>query len=433
MRKLKLHWQILIALLLAAGFGSILSVLPETNTLRTSSLEACKFVGVLFTNALKMIVVPVIVPSIVGGMIGLGADRNFGRLGMKTLGYYMTTGLIAILTGLLLVNMIQPGKVSPETAAKITANQDAEQAKKFIETAQDRSMKSFAEVIQRMIPANPVKAATDNGQLLGLIVFSLLLGFGISRLPEAQLDTQRKFWESLLAAVLIVTDLIIRLSPIGVFALILPTVAEVGLETFTPLVKFFFTVILGLGIHAFVTLPIIMKFFGLKPTRHFRAVTPAMLTAFSTASSVSTLPVTMDCVEDRAGVSRRISSFTLPLGATVNMDGTALYECVVVIFIAQFYVVTTGIELGFSQQFLVVLMALLTSIGVAGIPSASLVAILVILRALDLPEESIALILVTDRILDMCRTSVNVFSDTCGAAIIAKTEGETLYPDVSEP
>jgi proton glutamate symport protein len=229
------------------------------------------------------------------------------------------------------------------------------------------------------------------------------------------------------------TDFIIRFSPIGVFALITPIIIETGTDVIMPLAKFFITVVLALGIHAFVTLPIVLKLFGLSPRKHMQAGSPALLMAFSTASSASTLPVTMEAMEKRAGVPKRISSFTLPLGATVNMDGTALYECVVVIFIAQFYSVTSGIALSFGMQFNIVVLALLTSVGVAGIPSASLVAIALILQVVGLPVEAVGIVLVVDRILDMCRTSVNVFSDTCGAAIIAKTEGATdLYENLDE-
>ena len=218
-----------------------------------------------------------------------------------------------------------------------------------------------------------------------------------------------------------ITDLIMRFAPIGVFALVARTVADTGLEAFGPLALFFLTVTLSLATHFLVVLPLLLYFIGgVDPRRHYAAMGAALVTAFSTASSSATLPITMDCVEKNAGVSNRTSSFVLPLGATVNMDGTALYECVAVLFIAQAY----GLELTLGTQFLVVLLALLTSIGVAGIPAASLVAIAVILSAVGLPLEGIGLILAVDRVLDMMRTAVNVFSDSCGAVIIARSEGE---------
>ena len=218
-----------------------------------------------------------------------------------------------------------------------------------------------------------------------------------------------------------ITDLVMLFAPIGVFALVAKVVATTGLDSFRQLALFFVTVVAGLAVHTFVVLPLLLRFVGrVNPLRHYQAMAPAMLTAFSTASSSATLPLTMECVEKRAGVSNRTSSFVLPLGATVNMDGTALYECVAAMFIAQWY----GVQLGFAAQFTVVLLALMTSIGVAGIPAASLVAIVIVLNAVGLPAEGIGLILAVDRVLDMCRTSVNIFSDSCGAVIIARSEGE---------
>jgi len=207
-----------------------------------------------------------------------------------------------------------------------------------------------------------------------------------------------------------------------VFGLVAETVASTGFAAFRPLLLFFITVMLALATHTFIALPLVLKYVAkVPPYRHLKVMAPAMLTAFSSASSSGTLPLTMECVEKGAGVSERTTSFVLPLGATINMDGTALYECVAAIFLAQAY----GLEMTFTTQFTVVLIALLTSIGVAGIPAASLVAITVILTAIGLPVEAIGLLLVTDRILDMCRTSVNIFSDSCGAVVIAKSEKET--------
>jgi Na+/H+-dicarboxylate symporter len=283
-----------------------------------------------------------------------------------------------------------------------------------------------------MVPPNLFEAAADNGQILGIIVISLLVGFFASTLPEHHRATQSAFWESAQALMMKLTDFVIAFAPIGVFGLVTPILVRTGFDLFRPLSLFFLTVLAGLIVHFAFTLGVIMKVIGrFNPLRHYRAMTPVLVTAFSTASSSATLPVTLDAVSD-AGISRRVSSFVLPLGATVNMDGTALYECVVVIFLAQIYGVIGGFELTLIQQFSVALLALLTSIGVAGIPAASLVAIVLILDAVGLPPESVALVWVTDRVLDMCRTAVNVFSDTCGTAIIARTEGEAIYAE-TEP
>jgi len=273
-----------------------------------------------------------------------------------------------------------------------------------------------------MVPPNVIDAATRNSDMLALITFSILFGYFITRLPECRREGFAGWWENFYDVMVAMATWIIRFTPYGVFALVAPTVAKTGTEAFLPLAKFFFGVVLALGLHLFVALPLVLLAFGLSPARHFRMVMPALLTAFSTASSAATLPLTMGCLE-KGGVPRRICGFTLPLGATVNMDGTALYECAVVLFIAQIY----GVELSLAAQVSVVVLALLTSIGVAGIPAASMVAIIVILGAVGLPSEAIGIVLAVDRILDMCRTAVNVFSDTVAAAVIARTE-EQAHP-----
>ena len=275
-------------------------------------------------------------------------------------------------------------------------------------------------IFLRLIPSNVIHAAAE-GQMLGLIFFSLLFGYFIAHCGDNSQRTLKGFFQGVFEVMMKITDLVMRFAPLGVFALVAAVVARSGLAVFIPLAKFFFTVVAALLLHLLVVLPLLLKFVaGVSPSKHFHAMAPALLTAFSTSSSAATLPMTMDCIEKRSGVSNQSSSFVLPLGATINMDGTALYECVAALFIAQAY----GLELGFAQQFTVVSLALMTSIGVAGIPSASLVAITIILAAMGLPIEGIGLILAVDRILDMSRTAVNIFSDSCGAVIIARSEGE---------
>ena len=424
----KLHWQIVLSLALALVVGiGLRSADAVGGDLGTQVIAACGFLGKLFMNALKMIVVPLIVSSIICGIMSLGSDRNFGRMGIKILVYYSLTGLCAIVVGLVLVNVIRPGLVDPETADQILGQQEKSEA--FTARFEGRGGGEMLEIFLRMLPPNIVKAATDNGQLLGMICFSLLFGYFISRLPERLQAFQRDLWESVQSVMMMITNLIIRFAPIGVFGLVTPIILRTGFEVFVPLFWFVLTVFLALAFHVFVTLGLLLKFVGgVNPWKHFKTMAPVLLTAFSTASSASTLPVTLEVTERDAGVSNRTAGFTLPLGATVNMDGTALYECVVVIFIAQFYGVLQGFEIGITTQFTVVLLALMTSVGVAGIPSASLVAITVILGVIGIDPSAVGLVWVTDRILDMCRTAVNVYSDTCGAVIIGRTEGEkTIY------
>jgi Na+/H+-dicarboxylate symporter len=275
-----------------------------------------------------------------------------------------------------------------------------------------------------MIPVNIIEAAAENGQMLGLIFFSVLFAIAMTRLPKDEMTTLRNLFQSLNDVMIVITRWIMALAPIGVYALILPVIYATCGELFVVLAKYFVTVLASLGFHFCVTMPLILKFLGrVSPWAHFRAMRTALLTAFSTASSSATLPITMRCIQENAGVSKRTASFTLPLGATVNMDGTALYECVAVIFVAQ----VMNFEMGFGQQFIVVLAALLTSIGVAGIPSASLVAIFIILKNSGIPgaETAIVALLAVDRLLDMSRTAVNVFGDSCAAVVVAKSEGET--------
>jgi Na+/H+-dicarboxylate symporter len=430
---MKLHWKILISLILSfiIGLWSNISVDHQTAIPAwfTGLKESCLFVGTLFLNGLKMVVIPLVVTSIICGVAKIGSESGFGRLGLKTIGFYALTGFFAVCTGLLCVNLMNPGIVDDQIREKMLSSSMESQSAKIegaIDHA-DKGLQGLIEIFHRMIPSNIFKAASE-GQLLGLIFFGLLFGFFVSRLSPKARETQLAFWESLNAVILSITKLIISFAPIGVFGLVTPTLMQVGFETLGVMGKFAGTVLLGLAIHALVVLPLLLWILGkINFKSHYQAMAPALLTAFSTASSSATLPLTMDCIRKRAGVSNKITSFTLPLGATINMDGTALFECVVVVFLAQLF----GVEMGFVTQFTVVLMALLTSIGVAGIPSASLVAIIVILQAVGFPPESIAMgvgiVYVVDRILDMTRTAINVFGDSCAAVIIGKSEGESGY------
>ena len=415
MTKLALHWQILIALGLAVLTGL---VFDETFTLfGVSLLAVLSFVGTLFLNALKMLIVPLVMASIISGMMSLSGD-TLGRLGSKTILYYASTSLVAILIGLLFVNLFQPGVVDGEPAHAIIGHSAETEA--VVSKIGDKGATDIAEVFLRMVPANIVTAAA-NGQMLGLIFFSLIFGYFVSKLQGDGATVQKSFWQGLLDVMMMMTDFIMKFAPLGVFALVTKVILVSGADAFQPLALFFATVLLALGTHLLLFLPLVLRYLArVSPVKHFKAMMPALLTAFSTSSSSATLPITIDCVEKRAGVSNQVSGFTLPLGATINMDGTALYECVAAMFIAQAY----GLSLDLTTQFTIVLVALLTSIGVAGIPSASLVAITIILSAIGLPLEGIGLILVVDRVLDMCRTSVNVFSDSCCAVTVARLEGE---------
>ena len=416
MLKLKLHWQILIALIAGVVVGLLTQ--PDATLFGVSNLRIYNFIGTLFLNALRMVIVPLIMASIITGVAGVGGEKGLGRLGAKTLVYYLATTLLATLVGLALVNAIQPGIVDGQPAGSRLGL--AENTAAVLGQMTGTGAGDIAEVFLRMVPVNVVAAAAE-GQMLGLIFFSLLFGYFMTRLESDLSTVLTRMWRAIFETMMRITMWVMKFAPLGVFALVAVTVATTGFDAFLPLLSFCITVLLGLAIHSLITLPLLLRWAGgVSPWAHFRAFSPALLTAFSTASSSATLPITLECAQKNAGVSNRTSSLVLPLGATVNMDGTALYECVAAMFIAQAY----GIEAGFGTQFTIVLLALLTSIGVAGIPAASLVAIVVILTAIGLPIEGVGLILVVDRILDMSRTAVNVFGDCCGAVIIAKSEGE---------
>jgi proton glutamate symport protein len=412
-----LHWKIFAALVGAIVFGLVGRYLAPG--FGEASLPVLDFAGQMFLGLLKMLVIPLVATAIISGIAGLRSMEGFARLGWKTMAYYLLTTVLAVLTGLLLVNFIQPG-ISGGTPIAPLLNYSSEAAQEKVAQASGRDAGDLVGILLRMIPTNVIKAAAE-GDMLGMIFFSLLFGIFITRLPDHWAASQIDFWKSANEVMLLMTSWVMKFAPIGVFALVGKVILTTGFTAFQQLAWFFVTVTIALGIHLFITLPALVCFLGrVNPLRHFRAMAPALLTAFSTSSSNATLPLTLECLEKRAGVSRRTSGFVAPLGATVNMDGTALYECVAAMFIAQ----ALGVELSFSAQFTVVLLAVLTSIGVAGIPAASLVAIVIILNAVGLDPAGIGMILAVDRILDMCRTSVNIFSDACGAVIIGKSEGE---------
>ncbi len=410
---MKLHWQIAIALAAAAVAGQILGDVPWF-------IEAAGLIGTMFLNALRMLIVPLIVSAIICGLAGASDGRTLGRLGGRTLAFYMGTGLLAILTGLMMIHLFSPGIINGQPAAPLLGL--ASDTEQVIAGVRERSGSDLLAVLQRLIPSNPIGSAAE-ADMLGLVTFALLFAWALTRLPEQVQRAQRDFWEGVYQAMLKIADLVMRFAPLGVFALVSGVVAKTGAAAVKPLALFFAAVVCGLLAHALITLPLVLRLIArVSPVAHFRAVGPALLTAFSTSSSAATLPVTLSCLRERAGVSERVTGFVLPIGANVNTDGTALYECAAALFIAQAY----GLDLNFATQFTIVLMALLTSVGVAGIPSASLVAIALILSAVGLPLEGVGLILAVDRLLDMCRTTVNVLGDTAATVTVARLDGEKV-------
>lgn len=401
MKKIALHWQILIALVFAVFFGAFLP----------NQVKYVSWMGDIFMRALKMLIIPLILSSIVSGVSNIGTGENLGRLTFKTFSYYIITSTLAILTGLFLVNTIKPGIGTDMGLAQSIDN---------IHVMKE----SFGQTLINIVPTNIFQAFVEN-KMLSIIFFAIIFGYFINEVGSKHSSFLKDFFNSTFEVMMKITLFVIKFTPLGVFGIVAKQISTSPdlVQLAIGLGKFMFTAAAALIIHAFITLPVISKYIGkVNPIKHFRNMTTPLLTAFSTSSSNATLPLTMEAVEHNSGVSNKITSFTLPLGATINMDGTALYECVAAMFIAQAY----GVDLSFFQQFIVVMTALLTSIGAAGIPMSSLVMITVILTQVGLPLEGVGLILAVDRPLDMLRTATNVWSDSCGATIIAKSEGEIL-------
>ena len=375
-------------------------------------------VGTMFINLLKMIIVPLIMASVITGVAALGSGPDLGRLGSKTLAFYVVTTLLAVLIALFLVNLVEPGvKDGVPVGDKLALTADAGAV---TEGVKSRANTSVLDTLRGIIPPNIVEAAA-NTKLLGLVFFSVLFGFFLARIDPPHQGTVMGFWQGIFQIMMRITGWVMTLAPIGVFALIAKVVAVSGFEGAGPLLLFASCVVAGLLLYGFIALPILLAVTArVNPWRLYPAMAPALLTAFSTASSSATLPLSLNCLEKRAGVSERVAGFVMPLGASVNHAGSALYECAAAMFIAQAY----GLHLSFSTQFTVVILALITSMGIAGIPAASLVGIAIILAAVGLPTEAIGVLLVFDRLLDMCRTAINVLADAACTVIVARLEGE---------
>ena len=391
----------------AVGAGGALGVVLKINGLTPQQIEHFNLglPGDIFLRALKMVVVPLIITAIITGVTGVGDARGLGRMGVWVAVYYLGTTAISVAAGLIFVNWLEPGRgidlsIAGNVQEELTTN-----------------TRTFGEFLLHLISVNPIgDAAADlgEGRLLPLLIFCVLFGACLTSIKGPSRETLIQLFDGLYQVMIRLTELIILFTPFGVFFLVLKTMAIHGIDAFGSIAKFGLTVLLGLIFQAVVVLPLLLRFLGgVSPLKLAQSALPALLTAFATSSSSATLPVTIDCATQKGGIPKRISNFILPLGATVNMDGTALYEAVAALFIAQAY----GMELGLAEQAMVLVMATLAAVGTAGIPSASLVMIAVVLGALGLPLEGIGLILALDRLLDMCRTTVNVWGDLSGAAI----------------
>ncbi len=358
-----------------------------------------EILGEIFLRLLKMTIAPLIFASVYVSAAGLGSLKRLKEIGAKTLIYYLTTTSLAVFTGLVVVNILRPG-ASPHPSSSAVSLQKI----------------TFHDLILNLIPLNPVKSISE-GEVLPIIFFGLLLGFATLSLPPTRRTPLTHFFEALNDALIVLIRWIIYLTPLGVFAIVGSLVAQKGLGPLFQLSKYVLAVVLGLSLHALFTLGGLLYLLGKeRPWRYFLQVREALLVAFSTASSSATLPVSLEVATEKARIPQKIAGFVLPLGSTINMDGTALYEAVAALFIANVY----HVSLSFGQQVLIFLTATLASIGAAGIPSAGLVTMTLVLQSVGLPLEGIGLILAVDRFLDMLRTSVNVWGDLIGAKIISR-------------
>jgi Na+/H+-dicarboxylate symporter len=402
---------ILVAMAIGALVGWLVG--PEAKI-----LGLFDFLGTAFINLLKMVVVPLISASILIGVATVGSGRDLGRLGIKTLAFYVFTTLLAVLIALVLVDVIKPGIANGVPARSLLA---LEASSDIVNSSvQQKAAVTVTDTLLGIIPTNIFQAAATNN-LLGVMFFSVLFGFFLARVELPYRQTVLDLAQGVFRVMMRMTIFIMTLAPIGIFGLTAKVVAKSGVHAAGPILNFGACVLIGILIYALVAIPALLRLAGIRnPYRLFSAMSPALLTAFSTASSAAALPLSLESLEKRANVSERIASFVMPLGTSINHAGSALYECAGAMFIAQAY----GLNLTFGQQFTVVTLALLTSMGIAGIPAASLVAIAVILSAVGLPPEGIGALLVLDRLLDMARTAINVFADAACTVIMARLEGE---------
>lgn len=404
---MKLHVKILIALFAALIVGALIQLTGLQDSVGAYVRPVIDLVAQVFLRLLKMIVIPVVVCSLIVGIVGEGKVTSIGRMGFRAARFYLLSTFLAIIVGCVLVNLIQPGANSNLSLPETNENEIGVPG-------------NWQDLLIRIAPSNFFNALAE-GDMLAIIFFTLFFAVFCLRVPAESRTQITGFFKALLDVVMLMTMFIIELAPYGVFCLIVSLILDTGFQAFLPLMKYFVTVAIALLVHIFVILPMLLKLFTkLSPWKLMSAMSPALLTAFSTASSSATLPLTMTCAEKRGGVSNKVNSFVLPLGATVNMDGTALYECVAVIFIAQ----VLGFDLTLANQFTIILTSLLVSVGAAGIPHAGLVMMVIIFQAIGLPLEATGMIWAVDRFLDMGRTMTNVWSDCTCNAVVAYGEGE---------
>ncbi|WP_405246567.1 dicarboxylate/amino acid:cation symporter [Cellulophaga sp. Asnod2-G02] len=415
MKKLELHWQILIGMLAGVLFAFIM-VQFDWGAKFVS--DWIKPFGNIFINSLKLIAVPLILASLIKGVSDLKDISKLSQMGGRTIGIYIVTTIIAVSIGLAVVNIIQPGKsISEETRTQLVENYKGD-ADSRIEQAHKQEESGPLQALEDIVPSNIFKAASDNGNMLQVIFFAIFFGIGLILIPEEQSTPVKKFFDGFNEVILKLIDLIMLAAPFGVFALLAALVVESpSLDLFKALAWYALCVIVGLFLMICVYLGFVWIFTKKSPSFFLKGMSPAQLLAFSTSSSAATLPVTMERVEEHLGVDEEVTSFVLPIGATINMDGTSLYQAVAAIFIAQAF----GMNLDLWAQLGIIVTATLASIGSAAVPGAGMVMLVIVLSQAGIPEAGLALIFAVDRPLDMCRTVVNVTGDAAVSMMVAKS------------
>lgn len=464
-KKLALHWKILIGLVLGIGVGLLLNAAWDGSTWERlgvrdapsffrggSAAQAAAaeggpnadagpaahaalffrnlndFIGSLFMNGLRFIAVPIVLFSLAAGVSSLNDTSKVGRIGAKTIAIYLVTTAVAITIGLTAANLIGPGEGFPEELREQLAAAEAQNAEGKIGAAEAQRERSTWGILLDIFPTNPFGAMAA-GNTLQVVVVGLLIGIALTLIPKAKAAPLIAFFDGMTEVIIKIVEIVLIIAPFAVFSLIVGVVAEMGIDVLGKLIAYCLTVVLGLAIMMFLVYPAVLRVFTpVRYRRFFRAISPAQLLAFSSSSSGATMPVTMDCVERRLGVSEDVTSFVIPVGATINMDGTALYQGVAAAFIAQMY----GMDLSIGQQLTIVLTATLASIGTAAVPGVGIVMLVIVLDAVGIPLDGIAVILGVDRILDMCRTSCNVTGDCMVATVVAHSERELLTAEEVE-
>ena len=417
MKNLPLHWKIIIGMFLGILFGLGLSIYPTGKIFISNFIKPF---GTIFINLLKLIAIPLILASLIKGVSDLKDISKLSKMGGRTIITYMFTTIIAVIIGLVLVNLIKPGNsISNETRQELIEAYSSNTEEKR-EAANKQKSSAPLQALEDIVPDNIFKSFTSNKNMLQVIFFALFFGIGMILLPEEKVSPVKEFIDSLNGIILKLIDLIMLSAPYGVFALLATLVVEApSLELFAALGLYSITLLVGLAMMILVYAIIVKLITGKPPGEFFKGIAPAQLLAFSTSSSAATLPVTMECVEKNLGINKEVSSFVLPIGATINMDGTSLYQGVAAVFIAQAF----GLDLDLSSQLGIILTATLASIGTAAVPSAGIVMLVIVLAQAGIPEAGLALIFAVDRPLDMCRTIVNVTGDAAVSSIVNKSLG----------